>query len=105
VSDKAKPRFLEVETFTPDARPPYSASKMLGGLEPVSILARDDTTIIATVHRRPGYEGIAALFAAAPEMLEALRAVVPDPCDCDGVEGCITCAAHAAIAKATGRAP
>jgi len=60
----------------------WTTRKMNGGLEPIHIVARDGTTIIATVHKDEGYEDDAAKMAAAPELYEALRELTP-PAKCD----------------------
>lgn len=58
----------------------FVARKMRGGLEPIHIVDDNGSEgydplvdIIATVHRRQGYEALAKQFAAAPDLLAALR--------------------------------
>lgn len=62
-----------VEYITPNDAPPYAVRKCIGGLEPIQIVGVDGFSILATVHKRKGYEEIAAKFAAAPELLDACR--------------------------------
>jgi hypothetical protein len=69
--------------------------------------------IIPSHNRREQAENDADLFAAAPELLEALKALLDCQSekimfehsmdDCGGVDGCILCQARAAIAKAEGK--
>ncbi len=44
------------------------------------------------------FAALPALVGALKEAREALGGLIDGPCDCGGVDGCITCAAVAALA-------